>query len=228
MFILSLITVLINYTGILLGGIPTFILGVLMFCIARILCKKWDVYKIKKEKENSKRVDKEDKYVREKYDFFVITSVISCLYTIFIIFDVVFFGYYRYFDCSIIIFLLYFLPALILFIKRGRKSIFFNIVLFVWVSLLVIIAYGLAFELTSISVEIEFSYFILIGSTTLQFIFSLVKLINLKYLYYNSIKYREKCYKKVAKMKYYLDNGIITEEEFEKNKKEILRNIKEM
>lgn len=43
---------------------------------------------------------------------------------------------------------------------------------------------------------------------------------------YSSMRYREKCYKKVARMKGYLDNGIITEEEFERNKQDILKNIK--
>ncbi len=44
--------------------------------------------------------------------------------------------------------------------------------------------------------------------------------------YASSIKYREKCYNRVAKMKEYLDKGIITEEEYEKNKQEILKNVK--
>ena len=40
--------------------------------------------------------------------------------------------------------------------------------------------------------------------------------------WHQSVSYREKCYKRVAKMKQYLDNGIINHE---KNKKEILKNI---
>ena len=44
-FVLSLITVSLKYAGILLGFIPTFILGSLMFWIASKLCKKWDIYK---------------------------------------------------------------------------------------------------------------------------------------------------------------------------------------
>ena len=43
--------------------------------------------------------------------------------------------------------------------------------------------------------------------------------------WHHSVKYREKCYKRAAKMKEYLNNGIISQEEFEKNKKEILKNI---
>ena len=49
---------------------------------------------------------------------------------------------------------------------------------------------------------------------------------NIKTQYYKSIRYREQCYKRVEKMKTYLDKKIITEEEFEKNKQEILKNIK--
>lgn len=40
-----------------------------------------------------------------------------------------------------------------------------------------------------------------------------------------SIRYRERCYKRVEKMKGYLDKGIITEEQYEKNKQELLKNI---
>ena len=40
------------------------------------------------------------------------------------------------------------------------------------------------------------------------------------------MKYREKCYRKVADMQSYLEKGIITQEEFEKNKSDILKRIK--
>lgn len=43
---------------------------------------------------------------------------------------------------------------------------------------------------------------------------------------YSSVRYREKCYKKVIKMQMYLEKGVITQEEFEKNKLDILKNIK--
>lgn len=49
---------------------------------------------------------------------------------------------------------------------------------------------------------------------------------NIQAKYRASIYYRKNCYKKVVKMKEYLDNGIITEEEFERNKQDILKNIK--
>lgn len=42
---------------------------------------------------------------------------------------------------------------------------------------------------------------------------------------YNSLRYREKRYKKVAKIHQYYTSGVITLEEFEKTKKEILKNI---
>lgn len=44
--------------------------------------------------------------------------------------------------------------------------------------------------------------------------------------WYKSILYREKCYKRVEKMHNCLEKGIITEEEYEKNKNEILKHIK--
>ena len=43
--------------------------------------------------------------------------------------------------------------------------------------------------------------------------------------WHRTIAYREKCYKRVAKMKSYLDSGIISQEEYEKNKQDILKNI---
>ena len=44
--------------------------------------------------------------------------------------------------------------------------------------------------------------------------------------YRKTIRYREKCYKRVEKMKKYLVHGIISQEEFDKNKSEILKNVK--
>ena len=43
--------------------------------------------------------------------------------------------------------------------------------------------------------------------------------------WHKSITYREKCYKRVAKIHSYLEKGIMTEEEFEKTKSEILKHI---
>lgn len=43
--------------------------------------------------------------------------------------------------------------------------------------------------------------------------------------WYHSISYREKCYKRVAKIHDYLEKGIITEEEYENTKSDILKNI---
>lgn len=44
--------------------------------------------------------------------------------------------------------------------------------------------------------------------------------------WHNSISYREKCYKRVEKIHSYLEKGIVTEEEYEKTKSEILKHIK--
>lgn len=43
--------------------------------------------------------------------------------------------------------------------------------------------------------------------------------------YHHSVRYRENCYHRVEKMKDYLDKGIISQEEYEKNKQEILQKI---
>ncbi len=48
---------------------------------------------------------------------------------------------------------------------------------------------------------------------------------NTRVRWHRSIRYRESCYRRVAKMKGYLDSGIITQEEFEKNKKDLLKDI---
>ncbi len=47
----------------------------------------------------------------------------------------------------------------------------------------------------------------------------------MQYSWHQSISYREKCYKRVAKMHDYLDKGIITKEEFEKTRIDILKHI---
>ncbi len=44
--------------------------------------------------------------------------------------------------------------------------------------------------------------------------------------WHKSISYREKCYKRVAKIHSYLEKGIITQEEYEKTKSDILKHIK--
>lgn len=49
--------------------------------------------------------------------------------------------------------------------------------------------------------------------------------LKLRSKWYRSVKYREKCYMRVSKMKQYLNDGIISQEEYEKNKEEILMNI---
>ena len=44
--------------------------------------------------------------------------------------------------------------------------------------------------------------------------------------YFRSVKYREKCYDRVAKLHNHLEKGIISESEYEKTKKDILKSIK--
>ncbi len=59
-FVVSGITVILKYAGILLGFIPTFILGFLMFWTARKLCKKWDDHKQKKQTAIKEALSKEE------------------------------------------------------------------------------------------------------------------------------------------------------------------------
>ena len=60
----ALITVLLKYAGITLGGIPTALLLGVMIWLARTLCKKWDEHKASKTpiqppEINVKSVEKE-------------------------------------------------------------------------------------------------------------------------------------------------------------------------
>ena len=48
---------------------------------------------------------------------------------------------------------------------------------------------------------------------------------NIKESYYSSVRYREKCYKRISKLHKYLDNGIINQDEYERTKKDILKNV---
>ena len=47
----------------------------------------------------------------------------------------------------------------------------------------------------------------------------------IKSKWHASVKYREKCYKRVSKIHSYCESGIITKEEYEKTKEDILKNI---
>ena len=60
--------------------------------------------------------------------------------------------------------------------------------------------------------------------SALVFVITAIFLIKYK-AYSKSIRYRIRCYKKVEKIQKYLEKGIISEEEFEKDKKEILKHI---
>lgn len=60
----------------------------------------------------------------------------------------------------------------------------------------------------------------------LTFVLIILSLIDvLQSKYYRSIRYRENCYRRVEKMKDYLDKGIINQEEYNKNKQELLKKI---
>lgn len=65
--------------------------------------------------------------------------------------------------------------------------------------------------------------FLVLFITLIPVIVEAIKKINNNW--HKSISYREKCYKRVAKIHSYLEKGIITEEEYEKTKSDILKYI---
>ena len=57
LFANSIITAVIKANGIILGGIPTFIMYMITFAVARTLCEKWEEHKKNKEKRD--RIEKD-------------------------------------------------------------------------------------------------------------------------------------------------------------------------
>lgn len=65
--------------------------------------------------------------------------------------------------------------------------------------------------------------FLILIITIIPVITTIIKKMN--YKWHQSISYREKCYKRVAKIHSYLENGIISESEYERTKADILKHI---
>lgn len=65
-----------------------------------------------------------------------------------------------------------------------------------------------------------------IASFIVALIAALTLLANKKNAYYLSVRYREKCYKRIAKLHTYLNEGIISQEEYEKARADILKKVK--
>ncbi len=71
-FAYGIISAILKENGIMLGGIPTFLLLMLMFGIARTLGEKWEEHKNNKQKNITatvKTIDKEDNEINDKITF---------------------------------------------------------------------------------------------------------------------------------------------------------------
>lgn len=303
--VLSLITVSLKYAGVLLGFIPTFILGSLMFWVASVLCKKWDKHKTEKAIYNYNKI------VNKEY-FYVLFSAVSVPLLFFVAFiadDI-----YNFNDgplpiiaslllvASIVIFVfitakqkhisnmpfvilltmsliavisssilqdpdrclreaydptiayIWLICAYVIFlvILSTRKLSRSSIAKYIMTSVVLIISCCAAFggcvfstgyydfalekyfyyENGNLVDALDMFWFI---SSLVMFALMLLPLVGKIILkasqkildnYYSSLRYREKCYKKVAVMQSYLEKGIITQEEFEKNKNDILKRIR--
>jgi hypothetical protein len=222
-FMLSLITVLLKYAGVLLGFIPTFILGSLMFWTARTLCKKWDIYKQNKKKKKEIFMADGVKQIDKKESKKCILPLINIIVLIFpILFSSIILLDGTYIDE--LYFLVVISGAFTVILEILKLKILKNNLL---VSILLIISSGIMFVpvLTSDLWEEDVVIATSICIASVYVLFGeAYKLLVVKY--YDTHRYRMKCYKKVADMQSYLEKGIITQEEFEKNKKDILKKIK--
>ena len=64
LFANSIITAVIKANGIILGGIPTFIMYMITFAVARTLCEKWEEHK--KNNETNMRLSLKKKEIELK------------------------------------------------------------------------------------------------------------------------------------------------------------------
>lgn len=222
-FVLSLITVSLKYAGILLGFIPTFILGSLMFWAASKLCKMWDIHKqSKKEKKDisiSKSVEEKAKRKQKKLTMSLINIIVlvfPILFSVIILYD----GTYIDELYFMVVFAGIFSVVLEVLKYKTIKNNMIG-------SVLLIISSGLMFlpVLTSDLWEEDVVIALSICISSLYVLcYEVYRLFVDKF--YNTHSYKMKCYKKVADMQMYLEKGIITQEEFENNKNDILKKIK--
>ena len=124
----------------------------------------------------------------------------------------------------------YCIPPMLFLLNRKKMKPILAILCFCVVILLSILALGILLEESpfDFSIEAVVTFLLLLLSTFASLVLSVGAMIKAKWdfsAYYNSIGYREKCYKRVEKMKRYLDSGVISQEEFEKAKREIVKHI---
>lgn len=304
-FVLSLITVSLKYAGILLGFIPTFILGSLTFWTARTLCKKWDKRKLKQKRILIANKSTDRRKCRYEVYMLIVSIFIPLLVSLRIFaesngFDIGIF--YIVNDCLALLILPVVLFVLV--IKNNRMSkinlnvlsaisivaallsiilqdpekcieeimnptilyvfiIVTNVCMLIIVNIknfkydmvvasiiTILLAISSCFSMYegsmfsnssrswngilnfyqnadlvyAIDMFWFVSSFVMCALTMLPLMIRAPQ--NILQKYYSSMKYREKCYKKVADMQVYLEKGIITQEEFEKNKNDILKRIK--
>lgn len=250
-FVLSLITVSLKYAGILLGFIPTFILGSLMFWTASTLCKKWDKRKLNKKNITMKKQIGVKSGNKTSKIVCVVINIVAMLLLIasFVLQDEKR-NYYE--DVApnmyyIILFITYLLLLVALLFPKNEKYKVCQSVLSMALLLIVIyitvegsllskeyVKYTVINDGESIRIYADYKNAdVIFISDIMLLIISVVEctimlLLSSRILlnkYYMSMSYREKCYKKVSDMQTYLEKGIITQEEFENNKKDILKRI---
>lgn len=171
--------------------------------------------------------------IKEKgrFDFAVVASITSCIYVLFLVFDsMIIMQDADWYLSWLVIFIIICVPLILFWQMQKRwKSILSVVNFFAMIFIMCVMILLLHEEDPYIfSTEATIVFSVLFVTTCVQFILAVIQLfkVNLN-LYYGSIVYREKCYKKVEKMKSYYEKGIITEAEFKKNKQEIMKRIKE-
>lgn len=163
--------------------------------------------------------------------FSIIASLVSCAATFLLFLDSLIWEELEGGLSWLLIFFFYCIPAVFFLINRKKRNPIISTLCFCGLTFLFILMCAVAINeyIYSFSGEAMFFFYALMLSTITSLILSVIALFKTKWnldFYYESIRYREKCYKRVERMKGYLDNGIITQEEFEKNKAEILKRIR--
>lgn len=208
-----------------------YLLCVLVCILYVVLFKK--TTPIQKEKDTIVSENENNKQ-NEKKRFFipiaVVLSIITCWCSLFLFIDALILDEFENGFGWIGMFVVYSISTFLFWVNYKRKNCIVAILCFCVTSFLSfgVIQIGLLETAFDFSLEAVVAFFIVFFLSLSLCVFSIIDLFkaNWKFkFYYKSMRYREKCYKKVARMKEYLDNGIITQEEFEKNKAEILKKI---
>ncbi len=160
----------------------------------------------------------------------VIFSLLACLCALFIFIEALIYDeFIEDVYLWLIIFLAYVIIFVLFLVNEQKKSPIISIISFCITTFFsVAMISAICEEAGDFSGEASIASWILMLLSFASLVFSVIALFKAKWnfaVYHNSIRYKEKCYKRVEKMKRYLDEGIITQEEYEKNKNEILKHI---